>query len=235
MTHKYDMHSTSIESRQSVRSRLNKSHNALGEQLDPGGDQRTMASGRSLAANAGHQICRRMSRRPRPDRGGAAPGFRDRPAGTLRLNVPVIAARLTLPAIVPAFLERYPEIRLEVIAEDSFVDVLAAGCDAGIRYEERLEQDMIAVPIGPRVQRFATRRIACLSRSPRQASASARLARARLPAWPVRQWRDGAMGIRMQGRSGEGRSYRPIARAGGGGDRSCGRGGHRRYRYRVSI
>jgi DNA-binding transcriptional LysR family regulator len=44
---------------------------------------------------------------------------------------------------------------LEVITEENFVDVLAAGCDAGIRYEERLEQDMIAVPIGPRVQRFA--------------------------------------------------------------------------------
>ena len=43
-----------------------------------------------------------------------------------------------------------------MIAEESFVDVLAAGCDAGIRYDERLEQDMIAVPIGPRVQRFAT-------------------------------------------------------------------------------
>src|ERR1700730_16556055 len=83
-------------------------------------------------------------------------GFRDRPAGTLRLNVPVSAARLTLPAIVPSFLAAYPEIRLEVIADDSFVDVLAAGCDAGIRYDERLEQDMIAVPIGPRVQRFAT-------------------------------------------------------------------------------
>jgi DNA-binding transcriptional LysR family regulator len=41
------------------------------------------------------------------------------------------------------------------LAEDSFVDVFAAGCDAGIRYDERLEQDMIAVPIGPRVQRFA--------------------------------------------------------------------------------
>jgi len=63
--------------------------------------------------------------------------------------------RLVLPAIVPPFLAAYPEIRLEVIAEESFVDVLAAGCDAGIRYEERLEQDMIAVPIGPRVQRFA--------------------------------------------------------------------------------
>ncbi|AMN40132.1 LysR family transcriptional regulator [Rhodoplanes sp. Z2-YC6860] len=83
-------------------------------------------------------------------------GFRDRPAGTLRLNVPVSAARLVLPAIVPRFLAAFPEIRLEVIADDSFVDLLASGADAGIRYDERLEQDMIAVPIGPRVQRFAT-------------------------------------------------------------------------------
>src|SRR5262245_10470544 len=82
--------------------------------------------------------------------------FRDRPAGTLRLNVPISAVRLVLPSIVPSFLAAYPDIKLEVIAEDSFVDVLAAGCDAGIRYDERLEQDMIAVPIGPRVQRFAT-------------------------------------------------------------------------------
>jgi DNA-binding transcriptional LysR family regulator len=83
-------------------------------------------------------------------------GFRERPAGTLRLNVPVSAARLVLPAIVPGFLAAYPEIALEIVAEDDFVDLLASGCDAGIRYDERLEQDMIAVPIGPRTQRFAT-------------------------------------------------------------------------------
>jgi DNA-binding transcriptional LysR family regulator len=83
-------------------------------------------------------------------------GFRDRPAGSLRLNVPVSAARLILPDIIPGFLAAYPGIRLEVIADENFVDVLAAGCDAGIRYDERLEQDMIAVPIGPRVQHFAT-------------------------------------------------------------------------------
>jgi DNA-binding transcriptional LysR family regulator len=82
--------------------------------------------------------------------------FRDRPAGTLRLNVPVVAARLVLPRIVPPFLAAYPDIRLEVISEEPLVDILAAGCDAGIRYEERLEKDMIAVPIGPREQRFAT-------------------------------------------------------------------------------
>ena len=81
--------------------------------------------------------------------------FRDKPSGTLRLNVPISAARLVLPEIVPRFLAAYPDIQLDVVAEDSFIDVLAAGFDAGIRYEERLEQDMIAVPIGPRMQRFA--------------------------------------------------------------------------------
>lgn len=79
----------------------------------------------------------------------------DDPAGVLRLNVPVSAARLVLPDLVPAFLAAYPQIRLEITAEDGLVDILAAGADAGIRYDERLEQDMIAVPIGPRVQRFA--------------------------------------------------------------------------------
>lgn len=78
------------------------------------------------------------------------------PSGTLRLNVPVSAARLILPHIVVPFLAAYPDIRLEVAGETSLVDVLAAGFDAGIRYDDRLEQDMIAVPIGPRVQRFAT-------------------------------------------------------------------------------
>lgn len=82
--------------------------------------------------------------------------FRDRPAGTLRLNVPANVARTVLPPIITPFLKRYPEIRLEVTVEDSFVDLMAAGCDAGIRYDERLAQDMIAVPIGPRTQRLVT-------------------------------------------------------------------------------
>src|SRR5215475_4341962 len=50
-----------------------------------------------------------------------AHGLGNRPAGTLKLNVPVSAVRLVLPSIVPAFLAAYPDIRLEVIAEESFV------------------------------------------------------------------------------------------------------------------
>ena len=82
--------------------------------------------------------------------------FRDKPSGTLRLNVPASAAWVILPDIVASFMKEFPAIRVEVIVEDGFVDVLSIGCDAGIRYDERLEQDMIAIPIGPRVQRFAT-------------------------------------------------------------------------------
>jgi len=130
---------------------------------------------RRLEARLGVQLLSRSTRSVAPTEAGArllerldpalkeieaaldvVNGFRDRPAGTLRLNAPVSAARLVLSRIVPPFLAAYPDIHLEVIAEDSFVDVLAAGCDAGIRYEERLENDMVAIPIGPRVQRFAT-------------------------------------------------------------------------------
>jgi len=82
--------------------------------------------------------------------------MRDSPAGTLKLNVPTIVAREILPPIIGRFLREHPAISLEVTAEDGFVDVLAAGFDAGVRYEERVERDMIAIPIGPSRQRYVT-------------------------------------------------------------------------------
>ena len=81
--------------------------------------------------------------------------LRDSPRGSLRLNVPVNAARFFLQPMVDQFLRAYPHIVLELVVDNNFVDIVASGCDAGIRYGERLEQDMIAIPIGPRTQRFA--------------------------------------------------------------------------------
>jgi DNA-binding transcriptional LysR family regulator len=81
--------------------------------------------------------------------------LRDTPRGTLRLNVPVSAARFFLQPMIDGFLRAYPDILLDLVVDNNFVDLVASGCDAGIRYGERLEQDMIAVPIGPRSQRFA--------------------------------------------------------------------------------
>jgi DNA-binding transcriptional LysR family regulator len=77
----------------------------------------------------------------------ALPPRRQHRLQSAAVNVPATVARLVLPPIVASFPKAYPDIRLEVIVEDGFVDVLAAGCDAGIRYDERLEQDMIAVQI----------------------------------------------------------------------------------------
>ena len=81
--------------------------------------------------------------------------LRDSPRGTLRLNVPVSAARSFLQPLVEGFLTRYPHIVLDIVVDNNFVDLVASGCDAGIRYGERLEQDMIALPVGPRTERFA--------------------------------------------------------------------------------
>lgn len=76
------------------------------------------------------------------------------PSGTLRLNVNWVAVRTFLPPIIDAFLKAHPGVAVEVVAEDRYIDVIAAGFDAGVRYDDRLEKDMIAVPIGPRRQRY---------------------------------------------------------------------------------
>lgn len=129
---------------------------------------------RRLEAELGVRLLHRTTRTVAPTEAGAAlldrlgpalaeiasaldvvKSSREQPAGTLRLNVPTVAARVVLPRILPAFLAAYPDIRVDVTVDDKLVDILAAGCDAGIRYEETLEKDMIAVPIGPREQRFA--------------------------------------------------------------------------------
>ena len=78
-----------------------------------------------------------------------------RPVGTLKLNVPVPVARHLMPGLLERFLKRYPGVNVEVVMDNSFIDVIGAGYDAGVRYEESLARDMIAGPIGPRRQRFA--------------------------------------------------------------------------------
>ena len=80
--------------------------------------------------------------------------FRAARAGRCKLNVPVIVAMQVLPPIASRFLDGHPGVTLEIAANDTFIDVIGAGFDAGIRYEERMERDMIAVPIGPRVQHY---------------------------------------------------------------------------------
>jgi len=80
--------------------------------------------------------------------------FRGAPAGTLRLNASRAATRLVLLPIVTRFQRAYPDVRVEVVADDALTDVVSAGFDAGVRFGEVIAADMIATAIGPR-HRFA--------------------------------------------------------------------------------
>jgi len=79
-------------------------------------------------------------------------GLRAVPSGRLRINAPPPAIDLA-PMVAP-FLRAYPKIDLEIVGETSFIDIVAQGFDAGVRYGEHLAQDMIAVPLGEQ-QRYA--------------------------------------------------------------------------------
>lgn len=70
--------------------------------------------------------------------------------GTIRLSVPRSAAELFLLPLVIAFTRRHPGAAVDMLIEDGLTDIVAGGFDAGIRFGESLEQDMIAVPVGSR-------------------------------------------------------------------------------------
>ncbi|MHA6299959.1 LysR family transcriptional regulator [Devosia sp. CAU 1758] len=75
--------------------------------------------------------------------------FRDTPAGTIRLTAGEHAVNSVLWPRLQSFTRAYPDIRLEIIAENGLVDIVAQRYDAGVRLGEQLAKDMIAVRIGP--------------------------------------------------------------------------------------
>ncbi|MGH6995511.1 MAG: LysR family transcriptional regulator, partial [Stellaceae bacterium] len=78
--------------------------------------------------------------------------FRDKPAGLLRLTVAPPVAQFVLPLVLAKFLQRYPDIHLEIVSDGANVDIVAQQFDAGIRLSTRVDRDMIAVPVTNRWQ-----------------------------------------------------------------------------------
>jgi DNA-binding transcriptional LysR family regulator len=79
--------------------------------------------------------------------------FRASPAGTLRINAFRDAALLVVAPLIERYLRAYPDIQLDIVSDDGMVDIVGNGFDVGIRYEEAVPEDMIAVAVGP-PQRF---------------------------------------------------------------------------------
>lgn len=71
------------------------------------------------------------------------------PAGLLRINTSRIAAKLLLEPHLGALLARHPQLQLELVMDDGMANIVAEGCDAGIRFGESLAEHMMAVPITP--------------------------------------------------------------------------------------
>lgn len=81
--------------------------------------------------------------------------LKERPAGNIRITTSAHAARTILWSAVDRLTAEYPDINVELNIESSFTDIVAERFDAGVRLGERLEQDMVAMQIGPRL-RMAT-------------------------------------------------------------------------------
>lgn len=76
----------------------------------------------------------------------AVQAFRGHISGTVRINVPRLAATLLIRDILPAMTEMYPDVVVDLVVEGRLIDIVAAGFDAGVRLAGSIPKDMIAVP-----------------------------------------------------------------------------------------
>ena len=71
-------------------------------------------------------------------------------SGLLRINAPAPAIDHVLAPLLGPFLALHPRVRVEIVAQTALIDIVAEGFDAGVRWEEKLPQDMVAIPLsGP--------------------------------------------------------------------------------------
>lgn len=78
----------------------------------------------------------------RPIQGG------DTLTGRIRINGPRPALELRLMSLVASFAAIHPGVSFELLAQSDLIDIVAGGFDAGVRYDDRLDGDMIAVRLG---------------------------------------------------------------------------------------
>ena len=78
--------------------------------------------------------------------------FRDAPSGRIRLNVPEDGAMYLLAPVVPVFMQRYPDIQLDIGISNRLLDVIEEGYDAGVRWGGTVPEDMIVQRLSAEVR-----------------------------------------------------------------------------------
>ena len=72
----------------------------------------------------------------------------NRPRGTLRITVPAVVSQTIIEPMLGEFMARWPDVQLDIRVDNGLSDLVAEGLDAGIRLGERVQRDMVAVPLG---------------------------------------------------------------------------------------
>lgn len=96
--------------------------------------------------------------------------FRDKPAGRLRITAGEHAATTILRPALAKLLPEHPHLHVEVIVDNGLTDIVAEGCDAGVRLGEQVDRDMIAVRIGPEMRMAVVGSPGYFARHPRPKS-----------------------------------------------------------------
>jgi DNA-binding transcriptional LysR family regulator len=101
---------------------------------------------------------------------GAMDKWRGEPSGSIRITTAQGGARLVLAPALPQFLLEHPKITVEICVESRLSDLVRDGFDAGIRWGENVEQDMVAVRVGPNTRLIVVGAPAYFERHPRPQS-----------------------------------------------------------------
>lgn len=80
---------------------------------------------------------------------GRLAGLRATPSGRVRIVAPRLAARTILAPRLGQFAREYPDVVLDITTDDSRVDLVAGGFDAGLQFGEYIARDMVAVRVSP--------------------------------------------------------------------------------------
>jgi DNA-binding transcriptional LysR family regulator len=159
---------------------------------------------------AGEQFVARVGPAVAQIRGATeeATSRRHQPAGTLRINAALGAARMVFAPLVLEYLQRYPAMTVDIVTEGRMVDIVAEGCDAGLRASELVPRDMVRVPIGPDLRMAVVAAPGYFDRCPKPKSpadlARHECIRARLPDGTACRWgfarRGEALHVEVPGR-----------------------------------
>ncbi|GHA35752.1 LysR family transcriptional regulator [Devosia pacifica] len=69
------------------------------------------------------------------------------PSGTLRINAFATGAREIMSPLIVTYLQRYPQVQIDIVTEGRLIDVVAAGFDLGLRSADLVPNDAIAIPL----------------------------------------------------------------------------------------